>query len=162
MSAIILTQNLWRTVLGSTLGHVLLHQHTDQRAQQRPPLLSVLPHHARMGIKGRPESRVTPERCTGRAARRCLSWWVLPQEGISSTLRLPGGAGPSTGELVAPITSSRCEPALSFRFPWLGAAQASPGRGKRSDRTNPQRMPCRTPTNGFPHGRLSTCAGNQL
>ena len=49
--------NVWRTVLGSTLGHVIPHQHTDQHAQQRPPLLSVFPHHARMGIKGRPESR---------------------------------------------------------------------------------------------------------
>ena len=35
-------------------------------------------------------SRVTPERRTGRAARRCLSWWAVPQEGISSTLRLHG------------------------------------------------------------------------
>ena len=49
-------------------------------------------------------SRVTPERRgrTGRTTRRCLSWWVLPQEGISSTLRLPGGAGPSTDEWVLP------------------------------------------------------------
>ena len=47
-------------------------------------------------------SQVTPERRTGRAAQRCLSWWVLPQEGISNTLRLPGRAGPSTGEWALP------------------------------------------------------------
>ena len=52
----ILVVNLWRAVLDSTLSHVLPHQHTDQRAQQRPSLLSAFPHHARTGIKGRPES----------------------------------------------------------------------------------------------------------
>ena len=59
---------LWRTVLGSTLSHVLPHQHTDQRAQQRPLLLSAFPHHARMGIKGRLKSReeaVRPGRRAG-------------------------------------------------------------------------------------------------
>ena len=47
-------------------------------------------------------SRVTPERRTGRAAQRCLSWWVLPQESISSTLRLPDGAASNTDEWVPP------------------------------------------------------------
>ena len=91
---------LWRIVQSCTLSHVLPHQHTDQRAQQRPILFSAFPHHAQTGIKGKAgeptkgsspgvASRVTPERRTGRTARRCLSWWVIPQEGISSTHQLP-------------------------------------------------------------------------
>ena len=82
------------------------------RAAATPTTLCLPPPRAD-GYKGKAEeprksswpgaaSRVTLERRTGRAARRCLSWWVLPKEGVSGTLRLPGGAGPSTGEWALP------------------------------------------------------------
>ena len=53
--------------------------------------MSRAPHIVLSEVRNSPgaANRVTPERRTGWTARRCLSWWVLPQEGISSTHRFP-------------------------------------------------------------------------
>ena len=104
------------------------HQHTDQRAKQRPLLLSTFPHHARMGIKGRLKSlerAVGPGRRAG--SHRSVALGERPGDASPggyahrkvspSTLRLPGGAGPSTGEWALPWPVLGASRALSFRFP---------------------------------------------
>ena len=96
-------------------------------------------------------SRVTPERSTRRMARRCLSWRVLPQEGISSTHRLPYLVEPDHGQLSTRLASGAADQVL-LRFHQDMAHLV---------RTNPQEMPRWTPTNGCPHGRPSTWAGNR-
>ena len=109
---------LWRTVHRCTLSHVLPQQNTDRRVQQRPPLSSSFPHHARTGIQERPESREGQfarggepghtERRTGRTVRTWLSWWVLPTGGY---LQYP----PTTIHGLG----------LSFRCAWLTLAPTS-------------------------------------
>ena len=82
--------NLWRTVHGCTFSHVLPHQHTDQRAQKRPLLSAAFPHHARTGIKGRPESQHRAVRAGGEPGHTGASHWTDGKE-------MPLLMGTSTG-----------------------------------------------------------------